>query len=267
MSDRHVMAWHQVDLLRRGLYQDSGDDDSNTSYVVELEREDGAKLNCDSLTFEMSNPRAASSLFDAVLPVASGSLLRPGAAVCSKNVISCCIMRDSSARTPSLAVAAALLCCRSAEETEICGLAVRSAYRGFGCVGANLISYAVIQGVLRPGDKVSVHVQADNLSALRFYAATLAMRPHDAVHPPLAKKPREERVDGDEGIRKLSDNAAEVLVAYGVSAEELEACCVKDYYPPKPRCRFGSRHAFVIKTVVPTDNSLAVKLPWSPDND
>ena len=300
MADRHVIPWLLVDRIRRGItsLEVDGDDDdcsSNSSKAEEasatietertasiasatssasvdaaecvLVREDGVKLNCDSISFELSTARAAFPLFDAVLPINPNSLLQIGSSA------SCCIMRDSSARSSSVGVCAALLCARAASKNgpddddshvEVCGLAVRSAYRGFKCVAANLISYAVMQNVLKPDDKVIVHVQADNTSALRFYMATMGMKPSvsDSALQPSAKRSRDDE-SGSGEMKKLITNSAQALSEFHVSVEQLKACFVADYYPPRPRCKFGSRHAFVLETKVPACKEAAVRLPWS----
>ena len=246
MSERKAQTWSEVDKRRRG-----GQDDKAP-----------LPARLESLVFELAPPRVAASLFDRVLPVASSSLLAPTSAL-----ETCCVLRDTTARA-SVSVVGALLCVRSSGEqegsVEIAGLAVSAAYRG--CHAAsNLFSFAVGEGVLRPGDTLTVHVQADNTDALCFYARALAMAPREqetGEQEPPPKRPRvTERDAAKEQIKVLSSRAAKAL---GTStAEELTRCCVANYYPRPPACRFGTRHAFVLETHVPKDSDTARVLPWS----
>ena len=243
-----ALSWAEIDALRH-----TGPPPARAA--------DGARLPCATLRFECCAPRAAAALFGAVLPVAPRALLpRTGSPA------ACCVMRDTGKTVrASVAVGAALLCVRTgACRVEVAGLAVRAAYRGHRAVAAHLVAFAAAQRVFRPGDTLAVHVQADNTAALAFYVRTLAMRPVVDVEgddkdeeEEVPKEAKRARTD----IGTLAAEAAEALGVAGVDARALARCAAADYYPPRPACRFGSRHAFVLAVRVPDD---PLQLPWAP---
>lgn len=246
MNEHKAQAWAEVDKRRRGK------DDDKAPLPAHL----------TGLVFERAEPRAAASLFDRVLPVAASSLLAPTSALGS-----CCVLRDTTARA-SVSVVGALLCVRGRgkheDSVEIAGLAVSTGFRG--CHAASsLFSFAVAEGVLRPGDTLTVHVQADNTEALCFYSRALAMTPReqeaDEHEPPAKRRCAHDRDAAKEQIRRLAERAAKALGTD--TPEDLIRCCVANYYPRPPACRFGERHAFVLATQVPSDRDTACVLPWS----
>lgn len=239
-----TLTWAEVDALRH-------------TEPPSPRASDGAVLPCATLRFERCAPRAAASLFDAVLPIAPRALLPH-----TGEGVACCVMRDISPRVRKpLAVAAALLLVRrDAQNVELAAIAVRAAYRGHRTVAAHLVAYAAAQHVLRPGDTLSVHVQADNAAALAFYVRTLAMRPVPASDDD--DTPQHEAKRARTELTTLAESAADALAVPDVDAQALTRCAVEDYYPPRPACRFGSRHAFVLAVRVPED---PLQLPWNPN--
>lgn len=241
-----TLTWAEVDALRH-------------TAPPPPRASDGAVLPCAALCFERCAPRAAAALFDAVLPVAPRALLPRGPRAAA---VACCAMRDTGAVRAAVAVGAALLCVRTgARRVELAALAVRAAYRGHRAVAAHLVAYAAAQHVVRPGDTLAVHVQADNAAALAFYVRTLAMRPAAVVS---ARPPQEQPREAKRARTDIGTLAAEAAAALGVDAQALAQCAVEDYYPPRPACRFGSRHAFVLAVRVPDD---PLQLPWAPSEE